>query len=442
MTSSTQPKQALSISELVNLVAKPKQPSKPAKGFLMDVPHPQKTQQQMKAPSMVSQQPVQTTLKESYERVQQELYQVYKQAKWQVPKTAVDQMSFVQSYKDVLSLLEATYSRGTGQLLPQSEAGWQKCYTETIAMLETFYRKAQQSPEALAQVKRLFFLFYTQVRRNQPRLVAPHIPLGSSPVPLQAQTPPAINPKHLPIAAKPAQPTVAQPVQPIVVDQAQAAVQPKSALLDLANCRRWTPQELQRFQQGIQAPQAKPPSSIAQPRVAPSPVNSQPMPHIPPSQPHTQASMLPASNAQVNDVWKDNFRSPQPQSQRDRQPWDPRVSRREFLLRERLVLERGLQRDLSNANAVNERWQLWHAHKAQLDRDKAFVPVKEMFSFVARRLVRIPLPSAARQISFREARLNQEATWLQQQAIAINTRYNALLQEIQVIDTELGMLHF
>ncbi len=515
MTSSAQPKAVLSFEERMKLVVKP-QPRKPMRGFFresnpekpgaqvqaeVEVPPTPAVQVQTEAevppvleaqvqaeaeiPPTPEAQPVQVSLKESYERVQQELYQVYKREKSQVPRTPADQMVFVESYREIVEQLKTIYARGTGKQPPLADARWRKCFAEIMAMFQTFYGCAQQSPEALAQIKRLFMRFYTQARKQQLQAATPQ----ESPVPIQAHNPPPIDPQQIPEVAQPVQPAVAKPAQPTsqreaaspdlshyqrptreeqqplpqaapacpssiapppaqpaVVKPAQPAARSNAASPDLSNSRRWTPQEQQQLQQGKQAFPANPPMSIAHPRLSPPPVNSQPMPQTPPpiapSQNFPQMSVVPASNPPATPVRRDDFRSAPPQYQRDRQSWDPRASRREYLLRERLLLERELQRNLGNANALNERWQLWGAHKTQLERDKAFVPVQEVFSYVARRLIRVPLPSAARQVSFREQRLHQEAIWLQQQAIAINTRHNTLLQEIQLMNTELEMLNF
>ena len=205
MTSPAQPQHrpALTFEERMRPIVKPHPPIKPARGFFRDI-RPTKAKPQ--APTEVSSAPeakvqaevpptpetrtVQVSPKESYERVQQELYQVYKQEKRQVPRTPADQMVFVQSYREVVEQLKAIYAQGTGEQPPHSEARWQKCYADTMAMVQTFYGSVQQSSEALAQIKQLFYQFYTQARKKQPQSATPQEAQVSPPAPVQVQNPP------------------------------------------------------------------------------------------------------------------------------------------------------------------------------------------------------------------------------------------------------------
>lgn len=130
-----QPEPDNPFAECMKLILKP-QPLKPVKGFLRHAHTPRKPQaqvQQKALPPQVqtevvppsvntlpssAQEPVQISLKESYERVQQELYQTYKQEKRQVPRTPADQMVFVQSYKDAVELVKTVYAQGNGEKPP------------------------------------------------------------------------------------------------------------------------------------------------------------------------------------------------------------------------------------------------------------------------------------------------------------------------------------
>jgi hypothetical protein len=302
-----------------------------------------------------------------------------------------------------------------------------------------------------------------QAQKQRPHVMKPHVKVPVPQLASQVSTPPPSGTEKTPSPTPPARPGTSI----------------SSSSLDESLCRSWTSGELQRLQHAQQTPPltarlpqwvkpqghvSPPPQSIRpQGQVPQSPRSIRPQgnvqqtsPRLTPQQgqPVVQAqqgissqvtppSPAPTYPATGNDTQTNHARSSQRSFQRDRQQsWDPRASRREYLLRERTFLEREVQRVLGNAEALNQRWQCWHVQKAQLEQDKRSVPVKEAFSFVVRRLVKIPLPSAARNISYRESRLTQECTWLSQQAIAINARYAALLEEIKVIDTELEMLQF
>lgn len=454
---------------------KPSQPVAPAKWFLLDK-QPATPIQQVSTPPIPLPQSAQETLKECYEQARHDLSRLYKQAKPQQQHTPAEQMLFEQSHRDVVGQLEILYAQAIGQQALQPKQQLQDCYAQTMATLRLFSRLVQQSPDAFAQLKQRFYQIYVQAQKQRPQVMKPHVKVPVPQIASKVSTPPPSS------TGKTPSPT------PLV----RPAMSVSSSSLDESICRPWKPEELQRLQQVHQVPSSvpqlpqwvKPQENVSQPSpsarpqgqvsqppqlIRPQGIVSQPpqsirpqrsvpqaAPRFTPQQSHpavqaqrgtqsnvTSPSPAPTYPTVVNTTQTTNAQSAQRSSQRDRQQsWDPRASRREYLLRERTYLEREVQRVLGNADALSQRWQFWHAQKAQLEQDKGSVPVKEAFSFVVRRLVKIPLPSAARNISYRESRLTQECTWLNQQAIAINARYAALLEEIKVIDTELEMLQF
>jgi hypothetical protein len=422
MTSPAQPRKTLSAKELANLVVKPQQPIKSVKGFIRDIQSPANAPQ-AKIPQTSSQPSIQDSLKQSYEQAKQELARIYKQEKRNVPRTPADQMVFVQSYKNAVELLETIYAQATGQQPIQSESALQGSYAQAIASLRTFYGQALQPAEALEQIKRLFYQVYIPVRKELPQSKGSQAPLIPAQDASQAKIPP-------PIALKPA--PVAQPVPP--------AAWPAPASLDQTICRPWTLEEHARLQQ------AKHQQQSTQPRVSTPPAPPSSVPQTPPpimsAQKRSPADTTSAPSASSQQVRIEDFRSQNARAQRDRPAWDPRFSRREYLLRERMHLEREIQRNLGKAEALNQQWQLWHERKARLDQNQVLVPVKEVASALVRRLIHIKIPSATQQASYRKNRLEQELAWLQRQAILINTHHEVLLQEAQIIDWELEMLAF
>ena len=441
---------------------KPSQSVAPAKWFLLEK-QPAMPSPQASTPSISSSPSAQENLKECYEQAKRDLSRLYKQAKPQQQHTPAEQMLFEQSHRDVVEQLEVLYAQAMGQQALQPKQQLQERYAQTMATLRLFSRLVQQSPDAFAQLKQRFYQIYVQAQKQRPQVMKPHVKVPVPQFAPKVSTPPPSSTEKTPSPTPPV-----RPVTSIA-----------SSSLDESLCRSWTPGELQRLQHAQQTPPltaclpqwVKPQEPVSPPQqsirlqrqVPQSPRSIRPQgngpqtslrqtpqqdqPAVPAQQGipsnGTPPSPAPTSPASVNHVQANDFRSAQRSSQRDRQQsWDPRASRREYLLRERTFLEREVQHVLGNADALNQRWQCWRVQKAQLEQDKGSVPVKEAFSFVVRRLVKIPLPSAARNISYRESRLNQEFTWLSQQAIAINARYAALLEEVKIIDTELDMLQF
>jgi len=113
------------------------------------------------------------------------------------------------------------------------------------------------------------------------------------------------------------------------------------------------------------------------------------------------------------------------------------ASRRAELLRERLYLERQAERLHVRANALSQKWSLWHTERAMLDARKPLAIAQ-----VAGSLFGLRLPPVARLWMYQSQRLDQQRLWLESQAIDINAQLEGLSQEIELINSEIGLLTF
>lgn len=426
-------------------ILKPVQPKKPARSFLPNARSAKASHAQ--TPPTPAKLSPQFRLKQRYALAKSELQHVYLLGQPHRSHTLAEQALFVQSYRSVLDLLNVFYAQAAGQVPRETEQQLQQQYAQAMELLKLFYEQAQQPPDAWKQGQRLFFDLYVRAQEPQelqkPQLQQAHapVPAVTPSVPSNVPQTPAMTPPRVPSPARPL--TTPAPATPV-------------SSPDQAACRPWSPEELRKVQQAMAhasvPPQAGLPSPAQISQVVPSVAQpSQQPPMIVPanaqvfsgggSTPQNAAlgKPLPAQPAQAHVRQTEDSRSQQ-RYQRDRHPWNPNLSRRDYLIHERAQLEREVERVLGHTDALNHQWQFLEERKAHLTRDKALVPAKETLSFVVRRLIKIPLPSAARQVSYQQARLQQEEVWLHKQILTVNARYETLLREITIIDTELAIL--
>lgn len=111
------------------------------------------------------------------------------------------------------------------------------------------------------------------------------------------------------------------------------------------------------------------------------------------------------------------------------------ASRRAELLRERLFLERQAERLHVRANALSQKWSLWHQERTMLDARKPLAIAQAAGSLFGLRL-----PPVARLWMYQSQRLDQQKLWLESQAIDINAQLEGLSQEIELINSEIALL--
>lgn len=105
--------------------------------------------------------------------------------------------------------------------------------------------------------------------------------------------------------------------------------------------------------------------------------------------------------------------------------------------RERIYLERQRERLYARANALSQKWMLWHQERAMLDAHRPLAIAQ-----VAGSLFGLRLPPVARLWMYQSQRLDHQKLWLENQALDINAQLEALSQEIELINSELALLAF
>jgi hypothetical protein len=111
--------------------------------------------------------------------------------------------------------------------------------------------------------------------------------------------------------------------------------------------------------------------------------------------------------------------------------------RRAELERERLYLERQRERLYARANALSQKWMLWHQERAMLDARRPLAIAQAAGSLFGLRL-----PPVARLWMYQSQRLDHQKLWLENQALDLNAQLDGLSQEIELINSELALLAF
>jgi hypothetical protein len=126
------------------------------------------------------------------------------------------------------------------------------------------------------------------------------------------------------------------------------------------------------------------------------------------------------------------------QNQNSQSPQSPgHAYRRAELLRERLFLERQTERIHARADALSQKWSLWQRERTLLDARKPLAIAQ-----VAGSMFGLRLPPAARLWMYQSQRLDQQRQWLESHVLDLNAQLAALSQEIELINSEIGLLAF